>query len=78
MGDYTDAEIKANFDMDIELGTSFATDIMAETLWTSLTQLGKMCDTVIADGRARKVRLDNAIIGWVPKEELEELQAYWI
>lgn len=56
--------------MDNEMETSFATDIMAETLWTSLNQLSLMCDAVIADGRARKIRLDNAIIGWVPKEEL--------
>ena len=74
MGDYTDAEIKANFDMDNEMGTSFATDIMAETLWTSINQLKTMCDDVIRDGRARKHRLDNAIIGWVPKEELVALE----
>jgi len=54
--DFSDEEIDDNL-WDEDFANEFA-----ERLFESLTRLSKMCDEAIADCRARKVRLEKALI----------------
>jgi len=60
--DFNDDAIKDMF----EFNDQFWTNSLAEQLWETLNNLEKECLYVIKDCRARKVRLDNALIGWLP------------